>query len=85
MIPYQIVINNMTQEITVPFVSLSRRVIMRFVKVFISGGLAALTIQLVQIPTFSDMLSVKVWLTTLGIAFLAGGVAALEKYFSSNE
>lgn len=75
----------MTQEVVVPFVSLSKRVVIRFVKVFISGGLAALTVQLAQMPNFSDMLSVKLWLTTLAIAFLAGGVAALEKYFSSAE
>lgn len=75
----------MTQEIIVPFVSLSRRVARRFVKVFLSGGLAALTVQLAVVPDFADMMSVKVWLASLAVGFLAGGVAALEKYFSSGE
>lgn len=72
----------MTQEITIPYVSLQRRVFMRFIKVFLSGGLASLTVSLAQTPTFTDWMSVKTWGTTLLIAFLAGGIAALEKYFS---
>lgn len=51
----------------------------RFVKVFISGGVAATVIFMAQHPLV-DILEWKTFLTLFSTAFLAGGLGALEKW-----
>lgn len=72
----------MPEKISVPFVSLSWRVFNRFIKVFIAGGMSALFIAMHQVPAISDFEHFKTWIPVLAIAFMSGGIAALEKYIS---
>lgn len=52
-------------------------ILKRYAKVFISGGLGSLAIQLAQAPATLENL--KPWLVALGVGFVAGGIAAVEK------
>ena len=70
----------MSKKVVVEYSSLLYRVWLRFARVFVSGGLAALTVQLAQTPNFSTLAEVKTWGISLAVGFLAGGVAALEKW-----
>ena len=68
--------------ITVPFQDAFTRIARRALKAFISGALAAFTIQLAQAPQISSLLDFKQWGITLFIACMVGGIMALEKSFS---
>lgn len=70
----------MSKKISLQYASLIYRLWLRFARVFVSGGLAALTIQLAQTPQLSTLADFKTWLITLGVGFIAGGVSALEKW-----
>lgn len=52
-------------------------VLKRFAKAFVSGGVASLLLALSQAPTSLEHL--KAWLLALGVAFLTGGLMAIEK------
>lgn len=54
-------------------------IIKRFGRAFVSGGLGALVVALSTSPGLATLGDLKVWLTTLAIAFLAGGISALDK------
>lgn len=69
-----------TKTLKIEYASLVYRVWLRFARVFVSGGLAALTIQLAQAPTLSTFAELKVWLISLGIGFMSGGISAAEKW-----
>lgn len=56
-----------------------KTILKRFGRVFLSGGLAALLVALSANPSLNTLGDLKVWLTTLAIAFISGGFAALEK------
>ena len=51
----------------------------RFLKAFISGGLASSVLVLSQAPTPGDLLDAKRWLGALVFAFFTGGIMAIEK------
>lgn len=52
-------------------------ILKRFAKAFVSGGVASLLIVLAQAPSSLEQL--KPWLLALGVAFLTGGLMAIEK------
>lgn len=70
----------MNKKVSLEYTSLLYRVWLRFARVFVSGGLAALTVQLASAPTITTLADFKVWLITLGVGFVAGGVSALDKW-----
>jgi hypothetical protein len=59
----------------------SKVIFRRFIKSFLAGGFAGLTIMLSQNPNpaISNLVELKTWGITLGYAFLVGGIMALEK------
>ena len=61
--------------------SFSKVIVRRFVKAFIAGGLAGLTMILAQNPNpaIANLAELKTWMITLVYAFIVGGVMALEK------
>lgn len=69
-----------TKKVSLEYASLVYRVWLRFARTFVSGGLAAMTIQLAQAPSFSTFVELKPWLISLAVGFLAGGVSAVEKW-----
>lgn len=56
-----------------------KMVLKRFGKAFIGGGVAALLLALAQTPSLSTLADLKVWASSLAIAFLTGGLMAIEK------
>jgi hypothetical protein len=53
----------------------------RFLKAFVAGGLAGLAMQLTTspVPVTADIGQLKTWGITLGVAFIAGALMAIEK------
>lgn len=51
----------------------------RFAKAFISGGLASVLVQLAQAPAMGTLEQWKTWLVAIGVAFVSGGILAVEK------
>lgn len=68
--------------VEVQYVSAAERVAMRLLKGFVAGGMASLLLQLSQTTQISDMLDLKKWALALFVAFVTGGILALEKAFS---
>lgn len=68
------------KKITVEYTSLLNRILLRFARVFVSGGLASMALQLAQAPSFSTFAELKPWLISLAIGFLSGGIMALDKW-----
>jgi len=56
-----------------------KTILKRFLRVFLSGGFATLVVALSASPSLNTLADLKVWLSTLSVAFLAGGFSALEK------
>lgn len=54
-------------------------VLKRFLKAFLSGGAGALSVALVAAPSLTTLASLKMWLSTLAVAFISGGLLAIEK------
>lgn len=54
----------------------------RFGKAFLAGGVASLVLALSNAPQFNTLSDVKVWGAGLAIAFMSGGLLALEKAFN---
>ena len=69
-----------TKKVSLEYASLVYRVWLRFARTFVGGGLAAMTIQLAQAPSFSTFVELKPWLLSLAVGFLSGGIAAVEKW-----
>lgn len=58
-------------------------VLKRFVKAFLSGGAGALLVALGSAPSLTTLASLKMWLSTLAVAFISGGILAIEKYLQA--
>lgn len=54
-------------------------ILKRFAKAFLAGGCASLTVQLAMTPSIVDFNSLKPWLLSLAVAFISGGLMAIEK------
>lgn len=61
-----------------------KAIIFRFARVFVSGGLAALVVQLATVPHLSTLEEMKTWISILAVSFIAGGIAALDKALRYN-
>lgn len=70
----------MIKKLTIEYATLTKRLVLRFARVFAGGGLAALTVQLLVTPALATFKDLETWLTSLGVAFIAGGLVALEKW-----
>jgi len=66
--------------ISVEPASLFKRLALRFIRTFISGGLASVTVQLATVPQLNTLTEWKTYGVALLIGFMAGGLAALEKW-----
>jgi hypothetical protein len=71
----------MNEDITAVGAPLFKRVILRFLRVFVSGGLAGLLVALAQAPQLNTLEQLKTWMIVLFTAFLAGGIGAIDKAF----
>jgi len=60
----------------IEYASLAKRVFLRFLRIFVVGGLAALTTIPIAGYTWKDL---QTWLVALIVAFISGGLAALDK------
>ncbi len=60
-------------------------IIRRFAKAFIAGGVASILVQLAQVPNFATLSELKPWLISLAVAFVSGGLMALEKASQGNQ
>ncbi len=58
-------------------------ILKRFVKSFVSGGIASVVVALSQAPTFGTLEQTKTWILALAVAFLTGGIMAIEKALQS--
>jgi len=56
-----------------------KSIIKRFLKGFIAGGIASVVLALQAGITISSLTDVKTLLTALGVAFVTGGLLAIEK------
>lgn len=56
-----------------------KSVALRFVKAFLAGGASSVVLALAQAPSLNTLADLKTWLLALGMAFLTGGVLAVEK------
>ena len=66
--------------ISVQSATLFKRVVLRFLRTFVSGGLAAIMVQLITIPKLETLADLKMYAISIGVGFLAGGFAALDKW-----
>lgn len=71
----------MKKLVKVGFSPLWKRALARFVRTFIFGGLATMSIQFIDAPTISTLSGLKVWLFALIVGFLSGGIAAIDKAY----
>lgn len=46
------------------------------------GGVSSLVLALAQTPSLNTLADLKTWLLALGVAFVTGGLMALEKALS---
>jgi hypothetical protein len=53
----------------------------RFGRTFLFGGVAALLMALSTTPSLATLGDLRVWLTTLVMAFITGGLAAIDKAY----
>ena len=70
----------MIKKLSVEYATLTKRLVLRFARVFAGGGLAALSVQLIVTPELATFSDLGTWFTALGVAFIAGGIVALEKW-----
>jgi len=63
-------------EVKIKYASLAERVFLRFLRVFVIGGLSAVITIPITGYTWKDL---QTWIVALVAAFISGGLAALDK------
>lgn len=56
-----------------------KAILKRFAKGFISGGIASVVVVINSGVTIASVADLKVWAFSLGVAFITGGILAIEK------
>lgn len=65
----------------IDFAPLFRRVVLRFIRTFMAGGLAAIAMQVANAPTLATLTDFKMWGISLATGFVVGGILALDKMY----
>ena len=68
------------ETIKVEYASTLKRVLLRFLRTFFAGGLSAIASQFIAIPQISTLTDLKTYALSIIVGFIAGGLAALDKW-----